>query len=174
MSLFRRRVGWTLADAVERHAAAPDTFRIPTGEATAAVQVGDRVKLVVEPDTGLAERMWVVVTTVGEESLEGTLASDPAELRGLRAGDAVRFERRHVIAISRRPARTERRWFPRPCEPGRAEAGSHGSRLDGAARGDGRSPAASRPVAAVLDCPPCCAACRPVVRSVLDRRAAGR
>ena len=45
--------------------------------------------------------MWVVVTTVGEESLEGTLASDPAELRGLHAGDAVQFERRHVVAISR-------------------------------------------------------------------------
>ena len=49
MSLFRRRVGWALADAVERHAAAPDTFRIPSDEATAAVQVGDRVKLIVEP-----------------------------------------------------------------------------------------------------------------------------
>ena len=101
MSLFRRRVAWTLADAVQRHAAAPDTFRIPTREATVAVQVGDRVKLVVEPDTGLAERVWVVVTTVGEESLEGTLASDPAELRGLRAGDAVQFERRHIVAIGR-------------------------------------------------------------------------
>jgi uncharacterized protein YegJ (DUF2314 family) len=89
-----------LADAVERHAAAPDTFRIPGDEAIAAVQVGDRVKLVVEPETGLAERMWVVVTTVGE-SLEGTLVSDPAELRGLRAGDAVPFERRHIVAISR-------------------------------------------------------------------------
>ena len=104
MSLFRRRTGWTLADAVEKHAAAPDTFRIPSDEATAAVQVGDRVKLVVEPQTGLAERMWVTVTVVGEESLEGTLASDPAELRVLRAGDPVQFERRHIVAISRRPA----------------------------------------------------------------------
>ncbi|WP_456785984.1 DUF2314 domain-containing protein [Cellulomonas sp. P5_C5] len=103
MSLFRKRVGWTLADAVERHAAAPDTFRIPSDEATAAVQVGDRVKLVVEPQTGLAERLWVRVTSVGEESLEGALASDPAELRGLHAGDPVQFERRNIVAISRPP-----------------------------------------------------------------------
>ena len=102
MSLFRRRTGWTLADAVQKHAAAPDTFRIPSDEATAAVQVGDRVKLVIEPETGLAERVWVSVTTVGEESLEGTLASDPAELRGLHAGDPVQFERRHIVAISSR------------------------------------------------------------------------
>jgi len=100
VSLFRRRTAWVLADAVEKHAAAPDTFRIPTDEATATVRVGDRVKLLVQPDTGLAERMWVVVTTVGE-SLEGTLASDPAELRGLHAGDTVEFERRHIVAISR-------------------------------------------------------------------------
>jgi uncharacterized protein YegJ (DUF2314 family) len=103
VSLFRRRVAWTLADAVERHAASPDTFRVPSAEAIAAVQVGDRVKLVVEPETGLAERMWVTVTTVGEESLEGVLVSDPAELRGLHAGDPIPFERRHVVAISRRP-----------------------------------------------------------------------
>ncbi|KQR08512.1 DUF2314 domain-containing protein [Cellulomonas sp. Leaf334] len=101
MSLFRRRTGWTLADAVARHTAAPDTFRVPSGEATAAVRVGDRVKLLVEPQTGLAERLWVRVTTVGEESLEGTLASDPVELRGLHAGDPVQFERRHIVAISR-------------------------------------------------------------------------
>ncbi|GEK20456.1 DUF2314 domain-containing protein [Cellulomonas xylanilytica] len=104
MSLFRRRVAWTLADAAARHAAAPDTFRVPSDDATAAVQVGDRVKLVVEPETGLAERMWVTVTAVDEESLEGVLASDPAELRGLHAGDTVSFERRHIVAISRRPA----------------------------------------------------------------------
>ena len=102
MSLFRRRAGWALADAVEKHAAAPETFRIPSDDAVAAVQVGDRVKLIVEPSTGLAERMWVTVTAVGDEELEGSLASDPAELRGLNAGDTVQFERRHVVAISRR------------------------------------------------------------------------
>ncbi|MDQ0375618.1 DUF2314 domain-containing protein [Cellulomonas humilata] len=102
MSLFRRRVGWVLADAVEKHAAAPDTFRIPSDDAVASVQVGDRVKLIFEPSTGLAERMWVTVTDVGETELEGSLGSDPAELRGLHAGDPVQFERRNVVAISRR------------------------------------------------------------------------
>jgi hypothetical protein len=83
-------------------AAASRTVRVPSDDALAAVQVGDRVKLIVEPSTGLAERMWVVVTAVGEVELEGSLASDPAELRGLHAGDAVQFERRHVVAIGRR------------------------------------------------------------------------
>jgi uncharacterized protein YegJ (DUF2314 family) len=100
--MFRRRSVWTLADGVERHLLAPDTFRIPSEDARAAVQVGDLVKLVFEPSTGIAERMWVTVTTGGDQ-LVGTLNSDPAELHGLRAGDAVPFERRHVIAIARRP-----------------------------------------------------------------------
>lgn len=101
MSLFRRRTAWTLADGVAMHAAAPDRVRIPSDDAKAAVQVGDRVKLVVEPDTGLVERVWVRVTAIGDVELEGSLHSDPAELRGLHAGDTVRFERRHIVAITR-------------------------------------------------------------------------
>ena len=103
VSLFRRRVGWVLADAVEKHAAAPDTFRIPSDDAVAAVQVGDRVKLIVEPSHRARRAHVGHRDDGGRRELEGTLASDPAELRGLHAGDAVQFERRHVVAISRRP-----------------------------------------------------------------------
>ena len=100
--MFRRRTEWTLADGDERHRLAPETFRVPSDEAKAAVRAGDLVKLIFEPSTGIAERMWVTVTTGGDQ-LVGTLNSDPAELHGLRAGDTVPFERRHVIAIGRRP-----------------------------------------------------------------------
>ncbi|WP_315095986.1 hypothetical protein [uncultured Cellulomonas sp.] len=101
MNLFRRSTPWTLADWAQRHADAPETYRVPTAEVLATVQVGDRVKLVVVPRDGLEERLWVRVTEVGPDELAGNLASDPAELRGLRAGDAVRFERRHVVAVAR-------------------------------------------------------------------------
>ncbi|WP_426593412.1 hypothetical protein ACPPVS_17020 [Cellulomonas sp. McL0617] len=97
--VFRRRTPWTLVDAVERHRLAPDTFRIPSDEATAALRVGDQVKVVVEPDTGLVERVWLTVAAV--DDLVGTLNTDAVELHGLRAGDRVPFERRHVIAIRR-------------------------------------------------------------------------
>ncbi|MBO3102149.1 DUF2314 domain-containing protein [Cellulomonas fengjieae] len=100
MNLFRRTTPWSLADAGARHAAAPDTFRVPSDAATAALAVGDRAKLVVVPRDGLEERLWVRVTQVGDPELEGVLRSDPVELRGLRAGDTVRFERRHVVAIT--------------------------------------------------------------------------
>ncbi len=96
--LFRRRTPWTLADVVERNRLAPGTFRLPSDEATAALQVGDRVKVILEPSTGIAERVWVVVTQV-DAGLVGTLRSDPVELHGMRAGDRVPFERRHVLAI---------------------------------------------------------------------------
>jgi len=97
VNLFRRSTPWSLADASERHAGAPGA------EATAALQVGDAVKLAVVPRDGLEERVWVRVTAVGAEELVGSLRNDPAELRGLHAGDEVRFERRHVLAITRRP-----------------------------------------------------------------------
>ena len=100
MNLFRRTTPWNLADAAERHAQSPDTFRVPADAATAALRVGDRAKLIVVPRDGLEERVWVRVTAVGDEELEGALSSDPVELRGLHAGETVRFERRHVVAIS--------------------------------------------------------------------------
>lgn len=100
--MFRRRVGWSLADAAERHAAAPDTFRVPADAALAAVRVGDRVKVVVVPQQGLEERMWVVLERVDEVELEGRLHSEPVELRSLHAGDPVVLERRNVVAIGRR------------------------------------------------------------------------
>jgi hypothetical protein len=102
--VFRRQTKWTLADAVERHRLAPETFRIPDEHATASLQVGDRVKVVVEPEKGLPERMWVVVTAVSDSELVGTFHSDAVEMIGLHAGDAVQFERRHVVAIGRRVA----------------------------------------------------------------------
>ena len=86
MSLFRRRVGWVLADAVEKHAAAPDTFRIPSDDAVASVQVGDRVKLIFEPSTGLAERMWVTVTDVGEDGARGEPRQRPCGAAGAARG----------------------------------------------------------------------------------------
>ncbi|WP_456825084.1 hypothetical protein [Cellulomonas sp. P5_E12] len=104
VKLFRRRVDWVLADGVERHALSPSTFRIVDDEAKAALREGDRVKVMVVPSEGIAERLWVVVSSVGDEVLHGTFASDAVELRGLHAGDVVTFERRHVLGIGRRDA----------------------------------------------------------------------
>jgi hypothetical protein len=101
VSIFRRRIEWVLADGVERHAQSPSTFRIPDEAAKAAVGVGDRVKVMVVPSEGLAERLWVVVGSLDGEVLHGTFVSDATELRGLHAGDAVTFERRHIVAIGR-------------------------------------------------------------------------
>ena len=100
--VFRRQTKWTLADAVERHRLSPDTFRIPDAESTGSLRVGDRVKVIVEPDKGVAERMWVVVTAVSEAELVGAFHSDAVEMIGLHAGDTVQLERRHVVAIGRR------------------------------------------------------------------------
>ncbi|MEZ0446962.1 hypothetical protein [Cellulomonas sp. ICMP 17802] len=99
--MFRRRTGWDLADATERHAAAPDRFRVPGDEVLAALRVGDRVKVIVVPRQGLEERVWLTVVRVGELELEGRLESEPVEVRGLHAGDPVVLERRHVVTVTR-------------------------------------------------------------------------
>ncbi len=102
MSLFRRRTVWTLADAGARHAASPDTFRVPTADELAGVRVGQSVKVIVVPENGLEERVWVQVTGMADERLDGVLRHDPTEIVGLHSGDPLRFERRNVVAVDRR------------------------------------------------------------------------
>lgn len=93
---------FVLTDAEARAREAPYTFFRPSSAELAAISKGDLVKLIFElvppGKTYDAERMWVSVTDAGAESLSGVLDNDPYEAR-LAAGDAVTFERRHVISI---------------------------------------------------------------------------
>jgi hypothetical protein len=118
--------GWSLDDGEERHAAAPETFWIPSREARRGLYPGCGVKLMFRIDTpqgSEVERMWAIVTQrFGEGErylgvLDNTPCSDWAEGR-LEPGFELPFEPRHVIDIDNpndatmRLARTapSRRW----------------------------------------------------------------
>jgi hypothetical protein len=120
------RDGWCLESGEERHAAAPETFWIPSFEARRGLYPGCGVKLIFHiqtPDGADVERMWVVVTQRlddGERYL-GLLDSTPCSDWGpgrLEPDFEVPFEPRHVInildpceatmAIAQRPP--ARRW----------------------------------------------------------------
>ena len=120
------RDGWCLESGEARHAAAPETFWIPSPEARRGLYPGCGVKLIFHIDTpegGEVERMWVVVTQRCDDGehylglLDNTPCCDWAKGR-LEPDFELPFEPRHVIdiadpceatmAIARRPP--ARRW----------------------------------------------------------------
>jgi hypothetical protein len=84
-------------------ASAPYTYFLPDAELIEAIRAGDLVKAVfraVPPsDTYDAERMWVEITSVQNEWLEGILDSDPADIPNFPKGSVVRLLRSHVIDV---------------------------------------------------------------------------
>ena len=97
MSLF------TLDDPRPNAAEAPYTYFLPLPDHLAALQRDDSVKLVFRPTASGtkwdAERMWVTVTRVDGDHLEGVLDNHPDDIPGLEAGASVSFFLWHVIAI---------------------------------------------------------------------------
>lgn len=118
--------GWCLGSGEDRHAAAPNTFWIPSLEGRRGLWPGCGVKLIFHidtPDGADVERMWVVVTQRLDDGSRylGLLDSTPCSDWGpgrLEPGFEVPFEPMHVIdildpcdatmAISRTPP--TRRW----------------------------------------------------------------
>lgn len=94
---------YRLDDARVRAAESRYTFFIPSESETAAVRVGDSVRLTFEWLTDVekygGERMWVEITRIDGETLTGTLDNEPFEKGKLQRGDVIAFERRHILDI---------------------------------------------------------------------------
>lgn len=98
---------WSLADAENKHAAAPRSFFIPPREHRERLTVGSTAKLLFEfPARSVdgvlrnGERMWVEVVEVQPDgSYSGRLANDPHVLTELSCGDPIQFSASNVIAI---------------------------------------------------------------------------
>ncbi len=89
---------YTLLDAEERAAQAPESFAIPAKQDREQLRVGDDVKLIFSP----GERMWVTVTRSKEDGhYLGTLANEPVDVAGLEYDDVIAFGPEHVIDIVR-------------------------------------------------------------------------
>jgi len=75
----------------------PDTSTAPTQKELSRIAIGDYVKICAMD----WERFWVLVTGIKGELLTGEVNNDllMAVFHGLRCGDAVVFERRHVYQV---------------------------------------------------------------------------
>jgi hypothetical protein len=104
-----------IVDCQARHAAFPDSFAVPNRTLLDALAPGRLVKVIVEfppaldPRTGRTasgERFWVLLTEVSADRLAGTIDNDLAHTpqHGLRSGDVIAFEARHVAAVYIDPA----------------------------------------------------------------------
>jgi hypothetical protein len=101
--------GWMLVSAVERQAAHPDTFQIPSQADRESLVPGTAAKLLFHIETTAGgrvidrgvDRMWVIVRAVTPEGYQGVLDNDPGESErlNLRSGDVVVFGPEHVSAI---------------------------------------------------------------------------
>lgn len=85
----------TFEDAQALALAHPSTFEAPSPEVLAGLQVGHFVKVCVG-----RERFWVKLTALDGDRLTGHVDNDlvRTDQHGLRCGDVVQFERRHVYA----------------------------------------------------------------------------
>jgi len=88
----------TLLSGEERHAAAPETFEIPSLSERRSVPVGGYAKLIFTNGIQV-ERMWVKVTrALSSGSYYGELDNDPF-LLDLKCGKGMEFQPEHIISI---------------------------------------------------------------------------
>lgn len=101
-NLRRRYFGsWSVEDPRPIRKDAPYTFFLPTAEEIMALRPGDLVKLTIRGsppgrEYG-AERMWVILDSLGPEEWTGRLDNHPFDMPQLRAGERIRFQPFHVI-----------------------------------------------------------------------------
>jgi hypothetical protein len=108
---------WELRSAEDESHKHPDTFHIPPQPARCSLQHGDAAKLIFdiegEDEDGTViiqgERMWVIVSEVGEGYYIGILDDEPALIETgddvyLCFGAEVPFRAEHIIDIERPPS----------------------------------------------------------------------
>ncbi len=82
-------------------AASPYTFYLPSEARLHALEPGDLVKLIFResPSRGQydGERMWVEISSISGEDLQGKLDNIPSDLPQLRLGDKIKFKRWQII-----------------------------------------------------------------------------
>ncbi|MGO2073668.1 MAG: immunity protein Imm33 domain-containing protein [Pseudoalteromonas sp.] len=95
---------WQLEDAQKLADEFPYTFYKPSDQVMAQLEVGDLVKLIFEftsdnPDDPTAERMWVEIAEIKDDSFMGYLNNEPAFIEDLKHQDSVEFRRCHIVDI---------------------------------------------------------------------------
>ncbi|PSJ57036.1 DUF2314 domain-containing protein [Kumtagia ephedrae] len=107
--------GWSLEDGETYHAAAPETFWIPSRQKRESLQPGDLVKLIFrisvdDADESIAvERMWVLVRERIVGGYLGMLNNEPSAIAANEEfwlGTELPFSAKHVINIEEKDENT--------------------------------------------------------------------
>lgn len=104
---WRRRLfgRYSLDDPRPIRDAAPYTYYLPSQALLEAARVGDLAKLIFRSHPPgpkwEAERMWVEITAIHDDLLEGVLDNHPSDMPQLKAGAKIRFRRHHIINLTR-------------------------------------------------------------------------
>mgnify|MGYP000874287820 CR=1 FL=1 len=89
---------WELEDAEERNQEYPDSFQIPSLEERSSLNSMDFAKLLFhERESGITERMWVLVHDNDDGSYKGELNNNPLFMTAIQCGDSVKFLPKHII-----------------------------------------------------------------------------
>lgn len=98
--------GWTLENAEERQANAPNSFPIPSREERESLVVGRRVQLLFNflnrDEHGAiidCEKMWVTIESTRDQNYTGCLENAPATSNLVSPGDIVTFEPANISSI---------------------------------------------------------------------------
>jgi hypothetical protein len=109
-------VDWFLDDVEKAAQADPDSFFIPSQKERQKQAVGNQVKLhfvLANPDEKepRAERMWVTISKVLplRQGYKGVLDNEPQYIKGLHAGDIIKFQSRHIAQVLL--SREDPRWL---------------------------------------------------------------
>lgn len=94
---------YTLIDGVRMSEKHKDTFIIPSPEEIKSLVVGDFVKVGFQEEGKTTERMWVLISAINGDALEGTLSNDPDNLDSIKCDDEVKFKTRNILGVLERP-----------------------------------------------------------------------
>lgn len=96
--------GIALNDPRPIAAEAPYSFFLPLPQEFAALEPGDMVQAIFREIAGgrkyEAERMWVMVETIADDFVTGTLCNTPFDMPSIKEGDQLRIPLTHVISVS--------------------------------------------------------------------------
>ena len=90
-------MNYELGNAKEMNLQFPDTFDLPD---LSSLELGSSVKLCfIEKDKNPSERMWVTVSKIKGNKLEGKLNNTPYILTDLKYGDLIKFNKDNIYSI---------------------------------------------------------------------------
>ena len=94
---------WNLEDAQNLAEEFPNTYGIPSKDAIALLEKGNKAKLIfkvknVDSETPNTEQLWVEILLVQNDKFLGQLDDEPKFIQDLKCGEPIEFEECHIIA----------------------------------------------------------------------------